>query len=63
MPRNALIYDHVDLVFRVETLAAVLTQLASGNSIEAAAHTRGVRPVRSTDVIAPAWLPRGRRLP
>jgi two-component system chemotaxis response regulator CheB len=63
MPRNALIYDHVDLVFRLDGLVEVLAKLVSGQSVAAALGTRGVRPVRPADVIPPAWVPPGHKLP
>lgn len=37
MPRNALLYDHVDLVFQVEILPRLLRELVAGAPIEDAA--------------------------
>ena len=34
MPRNALLYDHVDLVFRLEVAHAIITALVRGETIE-----------------------------
>ncbi len=34
MPRNALLYDHVDLVFRLDAVAAIITALVRGETIE-----------------------------
>jgi two-component system chemotaxis response regulator CheB len=36
MPQNALIYDNVDLVFRMELLPDVLCKLVRGASVQAA---------------------------
>lgn len=63
MPRNALIYDHVDLVFQVDMLGSVLSQLVKGATVQEALSTVGTRPVRESDIRAPGWLPRGHRLP
>jgi two-component system chemotaxis response regulator CheB len=49
MPRNALIYDHVDLVFRMDGLAPLLAALATGTPIMAAAQATGARPVKYED--------------
>ena len=57
MPRNALIYDNVDLVFRLDGLAEVLAKLVAGQAVATALGTRGVRPVRQADVVLPAWIP------
>ncbi len=34
MPRNALLYDNVDLVFRIAALPDLLTRLVAGASID-----------------------------
>jgi two-component system chemotaxis response regulator CheB len=44
MPRNALRHDHVDLVFNLDALPALLDFLATGHSAAAAMQTPGVRP-------------------
>jgi two-component system, chemotaxis family, protein-glutamate methylesterase/glutaminase len=43
MPRNALRHDHVDLVFKLDALAALLGVLVTGRSPAAAMQTPGVR--------------------
>jgi two-component system chemotaxis response regulator CheB len=43
MPRNALLHDHVDLVFTLAALPALLHVLVSGHSPAAATQTPGVR--------------------
>jgi two-component system chemotaxis response regulator CheB len=53
MPRNALIYDHVDLVFKIEHLAELLTKLVPGETIQSALDTTGIRPVRAADWVLP----------
>jgi two-component system chemotaxis response regulator CheB len=63
MPRNALIYDNVDLVFRLDGLAEVLARLVAGQTLATVLGTRGARPVRQDDVIPPAWVPPGHKLP
>jgi two-component system chemotaxis response regulator CheB len=63
MPRNALVQDHVDLVFRTEALADLLGKLVRGESIASAAAMEGIRPVRPDDTALPRWLPPGRPLP
>jgi two-component system, chemotaxis family, protein-glutamate methylesterase/glutaminase len=42
MPQNALEYDHVDLVFRIEALAELLQKLVRGESIASAAALSGI---------------------
>jgi two-component system chemotaxis response regulator CheB len=51
MPRNALIYDHVDLVFQIDLLASVLVDLVRGTSIDDVARL-GARPVEPSDLTA-----------
>jgi two-component system chemotaxis response regulator CheB len=63
MPRNALIYDHVDLIFRLDTLPTILDELVAGESISAAIKNVGARPVRESDVAVPPWVPAYRRMP
>jgi two-component system chemotaxis response regulator CheB len=63
MPRNALIYDHVDLIFGLDTLPEILERLVQGESIQSATKTVGARAVRESDVEVPPWLMGHRRLP
>jgi two-component system chemotaxis response regulator CheB len=56
MPRNALIYDHVDLVFKIEHLAELLTKLVQGETVQSALDTTGIRPVRAADWVLPPTL-------
>jgi two-component system chemotaxis response regulator CheB len=45
MPRNAIMHDHVDLVFPLRSLPALLEELVVGKSVSAAARASGARPV------------------
>lgn len=46
MPRNALIYDDVDVVFRLAASSTVLAQIVKGESTEAAADIAGAELLR-----------------
>jgi two-component system, chemotaxis family, protein-glutamate methylesterase/glutaminase len=63
MPRNALIYDHVDLVFQIGFLANLLAELVKGVPVQTAVHALGARPTREADYVLPRWLAHGHRLP
>jgi two-component system chemotaxis response regulator CheB len=56
MPRNALIYDHVDLIFQIDTLGAVIAELTKGGTVQDAVQLVGARRVNPDDVTAPGWL-------
>jgi two-component system chemotaxis response regulator CheB len=63
MPRNALIYDGVDLVLQSEILASVLARLVQGESVHALVRTIGVRTPQPEDQRSRRWVARGHRLP
>jgi two-component system chemotaxis response regulator CheB len=63
MPQNALIYDHVDVIFRIESLAPLLQKLAGGESVQTAIRSNGARRVFPGEAQAPRWLARGHKLP
>jgi two-component system chemotaxis response regulator CheB len=63
MPQNALIYDHVDLVFQIERLGVVLGKLVQGESLKSVINIEGARAVRPSDELAPRWLAPGHKLP
>jgi two-component system chemotaxis response regulator CheB len=46
MPRNALTYDDVDVVFRLAAAPTVLAQIVKGESVEAAADAAGAERLR-----------------
>jgi two-component system, chemotaxis family, protein-glutamate methylesterase/glutaminase len=58
MPQNALIYDHVDLIFQIEHLADLLVKLIDGRSVAEVTTSGGARPVRAADVQAPGFMNR-----
>jgi two-component system chemotaxis response regulator CheB len=49
MPRSALEHDHVDLVFRLRALPAVLEALLQGETLTAVQHNADARKPRPTD--------------
>ena len=61
MPQNALIYDHVDLIFEINRLAELLVALVEGAPVTSVTDLGGVRPVREADIQLPPWVPPGRR--
>jgi two-component system chemotaxis response regulator CheB len=63
MPRNALIYDNVDLILRVESVAEALTRLVGGEPVSALLSMNGVRPPDAEDRRMPPWIARNHRLP
>jgi two-component system chemotaxis response regulator CheB len=63
MPRNALIYDHVDLVFRISSLGRLLARLVEGESVQSVSRDLDARVARDDELTAPRWLAPGRRLP
>jgi len=63
MPRNALIYDHVDLVLGVLSVAPTLEGLVRGIGVHSFIDSPGVRRPGPPFDKAPAWLAPGHRLP
>jgi two-component system chemotaxis response regulator CheB len=60
MPRNALVYDHVDAVFELSAGSRVLTKLAGGGNIEEVVGLGGVHRVppkgpQATGPQVPPW--------
>jgi two-component system chemotaxis response regulator CheB len=62
MPRNALIYDNVDLILGLEGVAPTLAALVGGASVQSFVDSPSLRRP-SHDRAAPRWLAPGHRLP
>jgi two-component system chemotaxis response regulator CheB len=63
MPRNALIYDHVDLILGALSVAPTLAGLVRGLGVHSFADSPGVRRPGPPLEKAPAWLAPGHRMP
>jgi two-component system chemotaxis response regulator CheB len=63
MPRNALIYDNVDLIVTVQSVAPTLAALVRGTSVQSITENAGVRRPGSPPEQIPGWVARGHRLP
>jgi two-component system chemotaxis response regulator CheB len=63
MPKNAIIYDHVDLVFEIGRLAELLIKLVRGESLQSAVSSNGARRVQPGDEVPPRWVAAGHKLP
>lgn len=53
MPQNALIYDHVDLIFPVENLADLLSALVAGETVARATAGEDTRAVHGAASVRP----------
>jgi two-component system chemotaxis response regulator CheB len=63
MPRNALIYDHVDLILGMQSLAPTLAALVRGASVQSFVESPGLRRPGASQEKAPGWVAPGHRLP
>jgi two-component system chemotaxis response regulator CheB len=63
MPRNAVIYDNVDLIVTVQSVAPTLAALVRGTSVQSITENAGVRRPGSPSEKAPRWVGPGHRLP
>jgi hypothetical protein len=46
MPLHAVVYDHVDIIFRLSAAGEVLSKLVGRKGVNAALHTFGARRPR-----------------
>ncbi len=63
MPRNALIYDNVDLILATQSVAPTLARLVRAVDVRAIVDSPGVRRPGPPYEKAPRWIARGHRLP
>lgn len=63
MARNALIYDNVDLILGLQSVAATLAALVDGSSIGSFVETPSIRRPGPRHERMPRWVAPGHRLP
>jgi len=63
MPRNALIYDNVDLIVGLQSVASTLAALVRGASVQSFVESPSVRRAGPSHEKAPRWVAPGHRLP
>ena len=63
MPRNALIYDNVDLILALQSVAPALAGLVRGAPVQSLVDEPGVRRPGAAYEKPPGWVARGHRLP